>query len=35
MWAGLKEIGAEGKLTLSTLGTLGSNLLSFNKTRIS
>ena len=35
MWAGLKEIGAEGKLTLSTLGPLGSNLLSFNKTRIS
>jgi len=35
MWAGLQEIGAESKLTLSTLGTLGSNLLSFNKTKIS
>ncbi len=35
MLAGLQEIGAESKLTLSTLGTLGSNLFSFNKTKIS
>ncbi len=34
MGAGLQEIAAETKLTFKTLGTLGSDLLSFDKTRI-
>lgn len=34
MLAGLQEIGAETKLTLSALGSLGANLLSFNGTKI-
>lgn len=34
MGAGLQEIVAETKLTFKTLGTLGSDLLSFDKTRI-
>lgn len=35
MLAGIQEIGAESSLTFNTLGTLGGNLLSFNKNRIS
>ena len=35
MFAGLQEIWAESNLTFQMLGTLGGNLLSFNKSRIS
>lgn len=35
MFAGLQEIWAESSLTFKMLGTLGGNLLSFNKSRIS
>ena len=35
MLAGLQEIGAETELTLNALGSLGSNLLSFNGKKIS
>ena len=34
MWIGVKEIKAQTVLTISALGTLGSDLLSLNKIRI-